>query len=103
MTKSRPSLVVRGGSRHTPAHADFVVVVAAIALPAVAGFFVQRIRPVVGGAVCLWILIGWVDLERTNASLHFEGLAVLVVLTGLAGFAALGAFIGAMARRQLRR
>jgi len=84
-------------------HVDFVVVAAAIALPAVAGFFVQRIRPVVVGAVCLWILIGWVDLERTNADLQFEGLAVLVVLTGLAGFAALGAFIGVMARRQLRR
>ena len=82
---------------------DFVAVAAAIALPAVAGFFVQRIRPVVVGAVCLWILVGWVDLVRANGELDFEGFAALVVLTGLAGFAALGAFIGVMARRQLRR
>jgi hypothetical protein len=47
--------------------------------------------PAILGAVCLWLLVGWVDLERTNADLHVEGLAVLVVLTGLAGFAALGA------------
>jgi hypothetical protein len=82
---------------------DFVVVGAAIALPAVAGFFVQRVGPVALAAVCLWILVGWIDLERTNADLHFEGLAVLVVLSGLAGFAALGAFIGATARRRLQR
>jgi hypothetical protein len=82
---------------------DFVVVGAAVALPAVAGFVVQRVGPVVLGAVCLWLLVGWIDLERTNADLHFEGLAVVVVLTGLAGFAALGAFMGATARRRLQR
>jgi hypothetical protein len=82
---------------------DFVVVGAAVALPAVAGFFVQRVGPVVLAAVGLWLLVGWVDLERTNADLHFEGFAVLVVLTGLAGFAALGAFLGATARRRLQR
>jgi hypothetical protein len=82
---------------------DFVVVGAAVALPAVAGFFAQRVAPVVLGAVCLWLLVGLLDLERRNADLDFEGLAVLVVLAGLAGFAALGAFIGATARRRLRR
>jgi hypothetical protein len=82
---------------------NFVVVGAAIALPAVAGFLVQRVGPVALGAVCLWVLVGWVDLERTSADLHFEGLAVLVVLSGLASLAALGAFIGATARRRLQR
>jgi hypothetical protein len=82
---------------------DFVVVGAAVAGPAVAGFFVQRVGPVVLGAVCLWLLVGLVDLERANSDLDMEGLAVLVVLTGLAGFAALGAFIGATARRRLQR
>ena len=84
-------------------HVDFLVVGAAVALPAVAGFVVQRVGPVVLGSVCFWLLVAWADLERTNADLHFEGLAVVVVLTGLAGFAALGAFMGATARRRLQR
>jgi hypothetical protein len=58
---------------------------------------------VVLGAVCLWLLVGSVDLERSNAGFHPEGLAALVVLTGLAGFAAIGAFIGATARSRLQR
>jgi hypothetical protein len=82
---------------------DFVVVGAAVALPAVAGFFAQRVGPVVLGAVCLWLVVGLVDLERSNADLDFEGLAAVVVLSGLAGFAALGAFIGTTARRRSRR
>jgi hypothetical protein len=82
---------------------DFFVVGAAVALPAVAGFLVRRIGPVVLGSVCLWLLVGLADLVRTDADLHPEGLAPLVVLTGLAGFAAVGAFAGATARRRLQR
>ena len=81
-------------------HVGFLVVGAAVALPAVAGFFVQRVGPVVLGSVCFWLLVGWADLERTDADLQIEGLAPLVVLTGLAGFAAVGAFIGTKARHR---
>jgi hypothetical protein len=81
---------------------DFLVVGVAVALPAVAGFFVQRVGPVVLGSVCFWLLVGWADLERTGADLQIEGLAPLVVLTGLAGFAAVGAFIGNKARRRFQ-
>ena len=74
----------------------------AVALPAVAGFFVERVGPVVLGSVCFWLLLGLADLARTDGDVQIEGLAPLVVLTGLAGFAAVGAFIGTKARRRVQ-
>jgi hypothetical protein len=92
----------RGAGAIKLRHVDFLVVGVAVALPAVAGFFVQRVGPVVLGSVCFWLLVGWADLERSDADLQIEGLAPLFVLTGLAGFAAVGAVIGTKARRRFQ-